>query len=158
MVAIREIGSRGPLIWPAGGFTTTPPAPPILPGFVPLPLAGENGKVAGEFSVPQGTYLVQAISYRPCGNRVTQIAWVQVNDGETATVNLVPTTVRWCADVARIGVAFGTAFVGNRHVPITQIAPAEAKAFIAAAAALKAKLPTGSEIPLPTDEQLKKLD
>ena len=142
-VSIFEAGSLGPLCWKQVTYT-----------LVPLPYQGEFGRVAGEFEVPAGTYLVKGFGV--CGNVVTQVAWVQVNDGETVSVNLVPTSVLSCVHGAIIGVALGTAIVQNRHVPIAEIAPEEVRAFEKAASALVAKLPKEPGIPLMSVEELRK--
>ena len=119
-----------------------------------LPFQGEFNRVAGEYEVPAGTYLVKGYAW--CENVVTHVAWVQVNDGETVSANLVPTTVLFCLGAAVIGVALGTAIVQGRPVPIAQIAPEEVRAFENAAMALVARLPKEVGIPLMAVEELHK--
>jgi hypothetical protein len=142
-VSIHEVGSNGPLCWKGVNYN-----------WVWLPFQGEFGRVAGEYEVPAGTYLVKG--YAMCSNVVTHVAWVQVNDGETASVNLVPTTVLFCLQAATIGAVLGTAIVGGKDIPIAEIAPAEVKAFEKAASALANKLPKELGIPLMTVEELRK--
>ena len=143
-VRILEAGSTTPLIWKGTNYN-----------WVWLPFKGEFGRVGGEFEIPAGTYLVQA--YASCFNVVTNLAWVQVNDGETASVNLVPTTVMYCLAAAQIGVALGTVKVGTKDTPIATVASAEVNAFEKAATALIEKLPKEIGIRLMSTNELLKL-
>jgi hypothetical protein len=142
-VSIHEVGSNGPLCWKGVNYN-----------WVWLPFNGEFNKVAGEFEVPAGTYLVKG--YAMCSNVVTHVAWVQVNDGEIIPVNLVPTTVPFCLLAANLGVVLGTAKVNNKDIPIAEIAPAEVQAFEKAVNALVAKLPKEEGIQLMSVDELKK--
>ena len=142
-VSIHEIGSGGPLIWKGVNFN-----------WVWLPFNGEKGKVAGEFEVPAGTYLVKGYAF--CSNVVTHVAWVQVNDGETIPVNLVPTGVVFCLRAALLGAALGTVKLEGRDTPVAKVAPAELEGFMKAADALVAKLPKEPGIPLLGIEELRK--
>jgi hypothetical protein len=142
-VSIQEIGSNSPLYWKGVNYN-----------WVWLPFNGEFGKVAGEFEVPAGTYLVKGYAF--CSNVVTHVAWVQVNDGETVSVNLVPTTVYFCLHAAKLGAVLGTARVNDKDIPIAKIAPAEVEAFEKAANALAAKLPKEAGMQLMSVEELQK--
>jgi hypothetical protein len=140
-VSIHEVGSNSPLIWKGMNYN-----------WVWLPFPGEAGRIAGEFEVPAGTYLVKA--FASCWNVVTNLAWVQVADGETVAVNLVPTTVLFCIQSAMIGVTLGTA----RDTPIAKVAAPEAEAFGKAANALMAKLPKEESVQfMPIEEVQKRL-
>lgn len=142
-VSIREVGSKGPLCWKGVNYN-----------WVWLPFNGEFGKVAGEFEVPAGIYLVKG--YAMCSNIVTHVAWVQVDDGENVSVNLVPTTVVFCLQAASLGVALGTAKINNKDTPIAKIAPAEVRAFENAVKALLNKLPKEEDMQLMSVDELKK--
>ena len=145
-VTIREAGSYGTVWWNGVNYDD-----------VWLTLTGEFGAlVAGEFAVPAGTYLVLGHSCTSDLNINTQIAWVQVNDGETISVNLVTTPVWYCVHAAIAGAVLGTAIVNANHVPLAQIAPAEVKAFEKAANALAAKLPKEAGMQLMSVEELQK--
>ncbi|MFB3897268.1 MAG: hypothetical protein ACE14V_13285 [bacterium] len=143
-ISIHEIGSNGPLYWKGVNYN-----------WVWLPFQGEWGKVAGEYEVPAGEYLIKGYAW--CFNVVTHIAWVQVNDNETVSVNLVPTSVPYCLHAATIGVVLGTAIVEGKDVPIAKIAPAEVAAFEKAAEALAIKLPKEVGVPLMAIEELRNL-
>jgi len=140
-ISIHEVGSNGPLHWKGINYD-----------FVWLPFRGEFNRVAGELEIPAGTYLIQGFAY--CWNITTQVAWVQVNDGETISVNLIPTTVRLCINRALLGVKLGTAMVNNEEVPIAKIAPREVEGFEKAAAALAGKLPKAVGIQLVEVDEL----
>jgi hypothetical protein len=142
-VSIHEVGSNTPLCWKGVNYN-----------WVWLPFNGEFGKVAGDFEVPAGTYLVKG--YAMCSNVVTHVAWVQVNDGETIPVNLVPTTVPFCLMSTMLGVTLGTAVAEGRDVPIAKLAPTEVANFEKAANALMAKLPKDVSIPLISVDELRK--
>lgn len=142
-VSIHEVGSNNPLHWKGINYS-----------WVWLPFMGEIQRVAGEFEVPAGTYLVKGYAF--CQNVVTHIAWVQVNDGETASVNLVTTATQFCLWAAQVGVALGTARLQGRDIPIIEIAPAEAEAFMTAATKLTAKLPKEAGIAPMTIEDLRR--
>jgi hypothetical protein len=142
-VSIREVGSLGPLCWKGTNYN-----------WVWMPFKGEFGKVAGEYEVPAGTYLVKG--YAMCSNVVTNVAWVQVKDDETVGVNLVTTAVSFCLRAAMLGAVMGTAIVEGKDIPIAKIAPAEVAAFEKAANALVAKLPRDIGIPLMAIEELRK--
>jgi hypothetical protein len=142
-VSIHEIGSIGPLIWKGVNY-----------GWLWLPFTGEFNKIAGEFEVPAGTYLVRGQAF--CYNIVTHLAWVQVKDGETVSVNLVPTSVHFCILAARMGVELGTVKVEGKEVPLATIAQAEVDQFLKAAGALAAKLPRELGLPLLPAEEMKK--
>lgn len=141
-VSIHEAGSNRPLCWKGVNYN-----------WVWLPFTGELNKVAGEFEVPAGTYLVKGYAF--CQNVVTQVAWVQVNDGETMPVNLLPTPVSFCLQTTALGVVMGTAKVDGKDVPIAQIAQAEVAAFEKATTVLMAKLPRESVISLMASEELR---
>jgi hypothetical protein len=51
-IRIREIGSLGPLYWQNQNYD-----------WLQLPYKGEFGKVAGEYIVPAGTYLLRGYAY-----------------------------------------------------------------------------------------------
>ncbi|MCX5645112.1 MAG: hypothetical protein NTZ17_10590 [Phycisphaerae bacterium] len=142
-VSIHEVGSNSPLCWKGVNYS-----------WVWLPFNGEFSRVAGEFEVPAGTYLVKGYAF--CSNVVTHVAWVQVNDGEVSSANLVPTTVLFCILAARLGVALGTARVEGKDVPIAKIAGAEVAAFERAVEALAAKLPKEMGMPVMAIEELRK--
>lgn len=142
-VSIHEIGSNKPLCWKGVNYN-----------WVWLPFQGEFGRVAGEYEVPAGEYLVKG--YAMCSNVITHMAWVQVSDGETVSVNLLPTTVAFCLQAATIGVALGTAKVDGKDIPVAKIAPEEAAAFEKAATALAVKLGKETGIPLMSIEELRK--
>jgi len=143
-VSIHEAGSNAPLAWKGVNYN-----------WQWLPFKGEFGRVAGEFEVPAGTYLVKG--YAMCSNVVTHVAWVQVNDGETAPVNLVPTRVMFCLMAVQLGVALGTVKVEGKDTPVAKVAPVEAAAFEKAAAALAEKLPKEEGLRLMSAEELRKL-
>ena len=142
-VSVHEVGSNAPLIWKGTNFN-----------WIWLPFTGEFNRVAGEFEVPAGTYLVRGYAF--CYNVVTNIAWVQVGDGEIVPVNLVPASVAMCVWLAHIGAALGTIKVDNKEVPVTQFAAAEAAAFKKAAIALQAKLPIEMGLPMMSAEEIQK--
>jgi hypothetical protein len=142
-VAIHEIGSGGPLIWKGVNYN-----------WVWLPFPGEFGRVAGEFEVPAGEYLVRG--YAMCSNVVTHVAWVQVKDGEMASVNLVPNTVHFCIQAALLGVKLGTAILGGKEGAIAELAPEEAAAFEKAGLALAGKLARDPGMPLMAADELRK--
>jgi hypothetical protein len=140
-VSIHEVGSNSPLIWKGMNFN-----------WVWLPFPGQSGRIAGEYEVPAGTYLVKG--YASCYNVVTNLAWVQVADNETVSVNLVPTTVVFCLYSALIGVMLG----GTKETPTLKAVPQEAEAFQKAANALIAKLPKEESVQfMPIEEVQKRL-
>jgi hypothetical protein len=143
-VSIHEIGSNGPLFWNGVNYN-----------WVWLPIKGEFNKVAGEFTIPAGTYLIKGYAF--CQNVVTHIAWVQVADNETVSVNLIPTSVVVCILAAEMGVMLGTANVDGKDVPITTLAQAEAAQFKKAADALVAKLPQETGISLMSIDEVQKM-
>lgn len=143
-VSIHEIGSNSPLIWKGVNYN-----------WVWLPFPGEFNRVAGEFEVPAGTYLVKGYAY--CHNVVTNIAWVQVADNETASVNLIPTYVQFCLYSAQLGVSMGTALLDGQHVDIGKIAPKEVGDFSKAVANLIAALPKEVGLPIIEPDNLRKL-
>jgi hypothetical protein len=142
-VSIHEVGSNNPLCWNGMNFN-----------WVWLPIIGEFNRVAGEFVVPAGTYLVKG--YAMCSNVVTHVAWVQINDGETIPVNLVPTTVPFCLMAAKIGVMLGSVNVEGKDVPIAKFAQAEVAQFEKAVDALASKLPKDTGIPILTVDELQR--
>jgi hypothetical protein len=143
-VSIHEVGSNSPLYWKGTNYN-----------WVWLPFLGQYNKVAGEFEIPQGTYLVRGYAW--CQNVVTHIAWVQIKDEETTTVNLVPTNVSYCLWAVTTGITFGTVRTENgKYVAITELADTEVKAFEKAATALMAKLPKEAGLAMPTIEELRK--
>jgi len=142
-ISIHEVGSNTPLCWKGVNYN-----------WVWLPFNGEFSRVAGEFEVPAGTYLVKGYAF--CYNVVTHIAWVQVNDGEVGSVNLLPTGVPFCLRAAILGATLGTVRVEGKDVPIAKAAPAEVEAFEKAAEALAAKLPPDVDIPLMSIDELRK--
>lgn len=142
-ISIHEVGSNSPLCWKGVNYN-----------WVWLPFNGELGKVAGEFEVPAGTYLVKGYAF--CHNVVTHVAWVQVNDGETISVNLVPTPVSFCLMATTLGAVLGTANVEGKDIPIAKIAPVEVAAFEKAANALAAKLPKEAGMPLMAIDELRR--
>lgn len=143
-VSIHEVGSNSPLIWKGTNYKS-----------VWLPFVGESGRIAGEFEIPAGTYLVKG--YAQCQNVVTHVAWVQVNDGETASVNLIPTGVQFCLMAAQLGVALGTVKLEGKDTPVAKVAPAEVAAFGKAVTALAEKLPKEAGLTLLSAEELRKL-
>lgn len=143
-VSIHEVGSRGPLYWNSVNYN-----------WVWLPFTGERNRIAGEFTIPAGTYLIRG--FAPCFNVVTHIAWVQVNDGETVSVNLVPTRVFFCLRAASIGVMLGTVTVNGQEIPVTTYAKEEVAQFQKAVDALTAKLPKEEDLPLMSIEELQKM-
>jgi len=143
-VSIHEIGSNTPLIWKGVNYN-----------WIWLPINGQLNRIAGEFEIPAGTYLVKGYAW--CQNVVTNLAWVQVADGETATVNLVPTRVQYCLYTAQLGVIMGTTLLDGKEVEIRQIAPEKVNAFEKAAADLAAALPKDMGLPILDKDNLRKL-
>jgi hypothetical protein len=76
-VSVQEVGKHDPLCWNG-----------IYYDWIWLPLMDQSNKINKDLELPAGKYFIKG--YENCQNNLTHLAFVQVTDGETVSVNLEP--------------------------------------------------------------------